>query len=446
MSAWDDLLQLASPARKTFLSGLNLPEKIQWNVLSRILGDNAQTTFGLQHGFASIQSVDAFRHQVPVAQYEDLRADIIAMTKGEKNVLTREEPLAYDLTSGSTGAAKIIPYTASGLENVRVALMVWLADILETYPQIAHGRFYWALSPAAREMQQLPGGALLGPVQDSVFFGEEAVTALSALSVVPPELALESDIETWRTETLCHLLAAGDLTFISIWSPTFLTALLEHFVQEPEAVIQALHDGISGCRANPYRARTIQSMMETTGLDTTVIWPHLAAISTWADAGAKRFVPDLANLFPHAAIQGKGLMSTEALTSIPISAAQYPVLATASAFFEFLDDDGNSWLAHEVVPGCKYRVIITTSGGLFRYDTTDIVRIHAPMERTPTLEFIGRAGEVSDMCGEKLSGQSVIEALEPLSCFAFLAPLVKQFPHYALVMDADMVDAAQAAK
>lgn len=444
MKAWSELAHIASPQREVFLADMKASENTQWHVLHRIITENVGTAFGQEHGFATIESVDDFRRQIPVGQYDDFCSRIIAMTDGEKNILTFEDPLAYDLTSGSTGAAKIIPYTTANLASFRGALLAWFADILEAYPKIAQGRFYWALSPAARETRILSGGATLGPINDAVFFGEEAIGALSTLSVVPPDLALETDVDIWRTKTLFHLLAAKDLTFISIWSPTFLTALLDHFARFPDAVLGMLRDGTSDVPANPERARFIKQMLESGGLDGRAIWPHLELISTWADAGAGRFVPNLEKMFPQAAIQGKGLMSTEAMISIPVSGAQYPVLALGSAFFEFMDDDGELWLAHEIMPDHQYRVIVTTSGGLYRYDTTDVVRIHEPFMGAPTLEFVGRAGEISDMCGEKLSGQTVTEALDPLACFAFLAPIAQQPLHYALLMDAQAISQTQA--
>lgn len=445
MRAWSNLADITRPQRKSFLADMKAPENTQWHVLHRIITENADTAFGQEHGFATIQSVDAFRRQIPVAQYDGFRSRIIAMTDGKRNVLTFEDPLAYDLTSGSTGAAKTIPYTTSNLASFRRALLAWFADVLETYPKITQGRFYWALSPAARETQVLPGGATLGPINDAVFFGEEAIAALSTLSVVPPDLALETDVDTWRTKTLFHLLAAQDLTFISIWSPTFLTALLDHFARYPDTVLGMLHDGTADVPANPQRAQFIKQMLENGGLDGSAIWPDLELISTWADASAGRFVPNLKKMFPQAAIQGKGLMSTEAMISIPVSGAQYPVLALGSAFFEFMDDGGELWLAHEIMPDHQYRVIVTTPGGLYRYDTTDVVRIHEPFMGAPTLEFVGRSGEISDMCGEKLSGQTVTEALDPLACFAFLAPMAEQQLHYALLMDAQAISQTQAA-
>ncbi|MDO8543308.1 MAG: GH3 auxin-responsive promoter family protein [Opitutaceae bacterium] len=53
--------------------------------------------------------------------------------------------------------------------------------------------------------------------------------------------------------------------------------------------------------------------------------------------------------------------------------------------------------------GETYEVIVTTAGGLWRYRLGDRVAVDGFVERTPSLRFLGRAGAVVDICGEKLS-------------------------------------------
>jgi hypothetical protein len=61
------------------------------------------------------------------------------------------------------------------------------------------------------------------------------------------------------------------------------------------------------------------------------------------------------------------------------------------------------------------------------------------------LEFVGREGLVSDLCGEKLTEAFVLGATSQLGLrFALLAPLAAQRPGYALVVDAEELEAAAA--
>ncbi|HEX6640428.1 MAG TPA: GH3 auxin-responsive promoter family protein, partial [Thermoanaerobaculia bacterium] len=57
-------------------------------------------------------------------------------------------------------------------------------------------------------------------------------------------------------------------------------------------------------------------------------------------------------------------------------------------------------------------VVLTTGGGLYRYDTEDLVEIVGSREACPLLRFIGRERHVSDHYGEKLNELFVRERLE----------------------------------
>jgi len=74
-----------------------------------------------------------------------------------------------------------------------------------------------------------------------------------------------------------------------------------------------------------------------------------------------------------------------------------------------------------------YEVVVTTSGGLWRYRLGDRVRVTGFIGKTPSLKFLGRGDDVSDFFGEKLSEPFVLEVFRELFCghppsFTLLAP------------------------
>lgn len=82
----------------------------QHAVLKRILSSNAATVFGQEHHFSRIESVEAYQNLVPLRTYEEFKPYIDRIAEGEPQVLTSEPPRQFALTSGSTQAAKLIPY------------------------------------------------------------------------------------------------------------------------------------------------------------------------------------------------------------------------------------------------------------------------------------------------------------------------------------------------
>ena len=76
------------------------------------------------------------------------------------------------------------------------------------------------------------------------------------------------------------------------------------------------------------------------------------------------------------------------------------------------------WMNHgrftaiaDLKSGGIYEVLFTTSGGLFRYRSGDRVQVTGMKSDGPRLRFVGRDGSVSDLAGEKLHEDQVVEAL-----------------------------------
>jgi GH3 auxin-responsive promoter len=277
--------------------------------------------------------------------------------KWEEQELALDEPVErWETTSGSSGAKKRIPYTRTLRRQFDRAIAPWIVSLFRSDPRAFAGEAYWSISPGAASDEEI-----LGPVQRRL---------VRAVQAVPASVRLTHD--NFREETLRHLTRCHTLSLISVWHPSFLDLLVGD-------------------------------------LDTEKTWPRLRVISCWADANAAAPAAALAKKFPHVTIQPKGLLSTEGFVSVPYEGAN--VLAYRSHFYEFRDGDGVR-LAHELEVGKRYDVILTTGGGLRRYDTEDVVQVTGYREQAPILKFIGRASHVSDHFGEKLNEIFVRERLE----------------------------------
>jgi hypothetical protein len=148
-------------------------------------------------------------------------------------------------------------------------------------------------------------------------------------------------------------------------------------------------------------------------------------ISCWAEGAAELSLDELRRRFPRTRFQPKGLLATEAFVTLPFGAHHPP--AITSHCFEFIDDHGRAHLADDLREGGQYEVAVTTAGGLWRYRLGDRVAVNGWIGRTPSLRFLGRAGNVSDRFGEKLSEAFVAAVFKDLfrdgaPRFALLAP------------------------
>ncbi len=367
------------------------PPPTPW--LTTLLAHNAGTAY--LRRYDNPLTLEAFRDSVPVTDYEDLLPWLDRVREGESDVLFAGRPLAYERTGGSTGGMKLIPYSAEGLRDFQCSLFPWLVQVVKTHA--ITGRAYFSISPATRPPESI-GGVPVG-LPDGAYLGDTGAALLSRMTAVPFDVASIADVDRWREETLRHLAAARDLELISVWSPTFLLALLDH-LDDPQK-----------------------------------LWPRLKIVSCWADATSKPFAEELAERLPHAHIQPKGLLSTETVVTVP-DERDRPVL-TPHGFFEF-EREGRQFLSHELIEGDIYEVIATTASGLYRYRTSDLVRYAglAPSGR-PILAFAGRGGLVSDLVGEKLTEPFVADCLDGVPGFHVLVPDSER-NGYILIAETDL--------
>ena len=436
-SAW---IAASTPAWRRFREALAQPEAAQDALLRRQLAANHACAYGRVHGFAHLTSYAEFSGRVPLVSYEDLAPWVDRIACGEQAVLTTEAVTRLVPTSGSTGARKLIPFTASLQREFNAAIGAWIVDLARQYPAIRGGSAYWSVTPVARRPEPERPAVPMGFDDDSQYLGGIRRWIVDAVMAVPSALREIADLAMFRRVALLLLLRRADLRLISVWHPSFLTLLLESLPPAWDSLLADLERG--GCadadslpdnvrrllaRLQPQPRRAAQlrtadpSQIET-------IWPNLKVVSCWGDGNARFGLNDLVRRFPRVAIQPKGLLATEAFVTIPF-AGKYPAALT-SHFFEFITERGEVARLHELRRGRIYEVVVTTSGGLWRYRTGDQIEVADFAFGTPSLRFLGRGGHVSDYFGEKLSEGFVAQALKATltadggagPCFAMLAP------------------------
>ncbi len=437
------------PAYRKFVAALRDPATTQRNLLRRLLSSNQDCAYARTYAFRHVRSVLEFQSAVPIVSYDELVPWIERIKNGEPNVLTREPVLMLEKTSGSSAAAKYIAYTRSLCAEFQNALAAWVCDLFCDEPSLLCGRSYWVVTSLARRSEVTLGGLKVGFEGDSQYFGKFGQVLLRRLLAVPNQVARIEDVETSLYVTLRFLLQARSLTFISVWSPSFLLILLEKLRSFGDRLVNDLERGTltplrlvppdlarslgGALRSDSSQASALAAILNERQIDATRLWPRLRALSCWTSSAARPLIPKVQELFPGVTIQGKGLLATEGVVSIPQHAYGGCIPACTSHFLEFLEPDSRSpRLLHELERDREYSVVLTTGGGLWRYRLGDRVRVKEVKGEIPVLEFIGKADGVSDICGEKLSPSFVGQVLEGLRCdgllsgsFSMLAPAEK---------------------
>jgi len=432
-TAWQKLSKFSNPVP----SPLNLAQsQQQW--LLNCIKRNKTTRYGVEHDFSRLGSVTDYQHRVPLVSYEDVLPYIQDMESGEQDCLFKGKTVAFERTSGTQSGPKLIPYSAESLLDFRRAVLPWLTNLVSQY-QVVSGFAYWAISPATKQPEATSAGIAVG-LPEAAYLGEELIPFFRDVSALPAWVGEISQVDDWQLATLYHLVCCKTLSLISVWSPTFLLSLVDALATRKDELNTALLKGVEihGQRltANHPAHDRLENFYRHDNFK--FLWPNLKLISCWADASSKPYCDEVRKRFAGVKVQAKGLLMTEAVVTAP-DVKGNPLLTASSGFYEFIDRDNKPKLAHELNAGENYAVVITTSGGLYRYRTGDRVTCNGYTSDLPELRFVGRESS-SDLVGEKITEAFANACLVDVPGFRMLLPM-KDEPGYVLVLE-DQHDAA----
>lgn len=393
---------------RQFIRSCHQLAAIQNVKLQTYLSRNADTQFGRSHDFASLKTYEDFIQAVPIQPWGEIQPWVDRIVEGEKSVLTEEAVIAFEETSGSTSASKLIPYTNHLKQEFETGIAPWMVGLYQSHPNTFDGPSYWSISPATKAPRKTTSGIPIGIEDDTEYFSPLTQYLLRNILATPGHIKNIRDPHHFYLQTLVHLLGQEKLSFISVWSPTFCLQL-DRFLQEHrDEILQNFkrQDAISLSRKDK-----VKSIL-TSSFTWKDLWPSVSMLSCWTDAQSAMYIPVLQDrIGEEVPIQGKGLLSTEGIASIPVSPDHDPVLAIRSHFYEFRDiASGSVFLGHELQKGEVYELILTTGGGLYRYATGDLIQVNSFFHQAPCFRFLGRTSG-SDLVGEKLSDYQVNEAI-----------------------------------
>lgn len=96
----------------------NHPVAVQREVLQELVTAAQYTEFGRKYNFSKLFSLKEFKKKVPIHEYNDLRPYILRMMEGEENILWNTPVSWFAKSSGTTSdKSKFIPISTESLQN-----------------------------------------------------------------------------------------------------------------------------------------------------------------------------------------------------------------------------------------------------------------------------------------------------------------------------------------
>ncbi len=452
-------LLMRRPLRR-FHTAIEDPAAAQLRRLRDILCANQDAAFGREHGFAQLQDFDAFRRAVPIRSYEAFTPWIERMKQGEPNILVSQPLELFATTSGTTAAPKFCPVTRRFTRECHRVHQLWMLHLARDHPGLLDHRLLSVVSPAAAG--RTPGGVPYGSASGKQYLDQPLPVRLR--HAVPYEVFGIPDYES-RYHAILVFALQGPLSIATSVNPSTLVLLATRLQERAEALLDDLAAGRLAhapaladrdrapierrLRPQPERARILRQRLRTDGvLLPRTVWPELTVLNTWQGGSAPFYLGQVEAAWGSVPRRCLGLRASEGTFSIPLQDnTPAGVLAVGGPVMEFLPADqdvtanARTLLAHELETGQRYRLLVTTSGGFYRYDLGDIVEVTGMRGRTPEVAFCHRAGSVLSITGEKVTEDQVVGVMHAaekdfpgLAGFTVTLELV-QPPRYVLAVE-----------
>lgn len=435
------------------------PRATQATLLARLLRNNQRTQYGEEHRFSAISTPDAFARAVPVCTFNDLAPYVERMKKGEGNILTRDQPVRFNVTSGTTDKPKYVPVTRKGQAVVAETSYQWLYRAWRDHPSLLDQSIL-CISSAAVEGQTeagLPYGSASGMMYESL------PRRLHRSFTLPFALSAVKDYDL-RYRVMVRIALESEVSLVVTPNPTTLLKLAETGIRLQEEIIRSIHDGVlfnlwpvspspedSGIleaiqarlRPNPARAKRLESVIQAHGrLLPFACWKELQLVGCWLGGSVGYQADKLSGYFGRdVPPRDIGYLSSEGAITIPYEDdTPAGILALHNNYYEFspvvepFTTGTRTLRCDEIEDGKQYRIILTSWNGLYRYDIDDIIEVRGFYNRTPLVAFVRKGDDMVNITGEKVHVAQFLQAFRKLKVAHGLS--VTQFrivPNYKAV-------------
>ncbi|MGE3822007.1 MAG: GH3 auxin-responsive promoter family protein [Isosphaeraceae bacterium] len=451
----------------SFLEQTRHAPEVQRALLLDRIRRHADSQFGRDHHFDEIRTTEDFRHRVPIRGYEGHEPYVDRVRRGDVGALfgSGTEVLMFAMTSGTTNRPKTIPVTRESLNDYREGWTVW--GIL------AFDQHFDRMRQGIRPILQLASDWRETTTESGTPCG--AITGLTAhmqnrfvrLNYCMPVAGSKiKDVESKYYVALRHSVHR-DLGATIAANPSTLIAIARLGDREKETLIRDLADGTVDRKwelspevrsALPRRskwkrrdaARRLDEIANRTGrLLPRDYWPNLRFMANWMGGTMGAYLRGYPELFGDRPVRDVGLIASEGRMTIPIEdGTPAGILDVRHHYFEFIPEDQadqeqpETVEAADLVEGRNYFILLTTAGGLYRYQIHDLVRCVGFHGRAPLIEFLNKGAHFSSLTGEKLSEFQVVAAVNEAQLTAglrlgsyLLLPCWGDPPHYALLVE-----------
>jgi len=372
-------------------------------LLRNILADNSSTDVGQYYDFPGIFTLSEFKKRLPLTTYEDYETVIRLTTEiGEENVISNQRTIAYVSETDSTGKLCRFPCT------------------------MAHTRPFAEAFDVLLKNEKL---LVFSDLYNQGIVNNDETMEVSAFGIVIAHIMVSGKSEALNSDILVRnlknfgnrdLLLYTQMFFaLKNKSHTLIISANTRNVYDSFCLMEKYHTALCDdieygtirgiklmglekeslkklldyIKPDKERARELREIFAR-GFDEPIarkIWPALKGVAAkgygvyriYSD-NLKRYIGDLKNTEP-------GIFGPEAFIATRYAEGLFK-MDLSSAYYEFIPFENgrqaDSVLTiNEVQTGCDYRLVITTSTGLYRYELDHVIRVETVEDKVPVISY-----------------------------------------------------------
>ncbi|MDF1573663.1 MAG: GH3 auxin-responsive promoter family protein [Bacteroidales bacterium] len=328
---------------------MKYPFDVQKEVFSRLIEQARRTTWGVQYGFDSIDSIGEFQKSVPISTYEDIKPYINRLMEGEQNLLWPTEIKWFAKSSGTTSdKSKYIPVSNEALEDCHFR---GAKDVIA---------FYTKQKPESAILKgktlTLGGSAEVNNLSNQSYYGD-----LSAVLI--------ENLPFWAQ---------------FIRTPASEIALIPDFEEKLEKITHfTINENVTSIAGVPsWNLVLLRAVLDFTGKNNILeVWPNLELFThggisfTPYRESFKKLIPSDRMNYMETYNASEGFFGIQD----NLQRDDMLLMLDLGVFYEFIpldqleEPDPPVSTVEEVKTGVNYAMIISTNGGLWRYMIGDTV-------------------------------------------------------------------------
>jgi phenylacetate-coenzyme A ligase PaaK-like adenylate-forming protein len=354
------------------------PVKYQDEILFRILTHNKNTIYGKKYDFEKIKTIQDFQSQIPIVIYDEVELNIMYMQQGERKVLIAEDTNLFAKSSGTTAVSKLLPVTKDFIQkNHFKGGRDMLALYFKNNPK--SDLFYGKILSISGSYKN-ENNSIIGDISSLITMHLplwvrwfQAISAQTSTNAIWSEKLKNIVNDVYSKSVTCF-------SGVPSWMQLTVDHIKSHSPKSIEKAELLIHGGVS---IHPFKA----NLQKTLG-------------------------DQLHFMEVYNATEGFFAIQDDLRRDDMMLLCDHEVFYEFFLFSDFIKNVMNAKTVSEVEINQKYVLIITSSSGLYRYNTGDVIIVTstAPVR----IKIIGRTKQCINIFGEEVMIHNIENAIKIL--------------------------------